>query len=212
MIYIFNTALKTALNTYIFFIACTIQALTAVGQNLDINTLRSINRNESVAMNYYTNVMANLVTPMSIGLPLAIYGYHAIKNKKYIHQKSFVIGASLITAAGISTTLKYTINRTRPFITYPDLVKRSTGGSPSFPSGHTSSAFSLATSVAIQYPKWYVVVPSCIWAGSVAYSRMYQGVHYPSDVLAGAVIGSGSAVLCYYLNKKLFNHSKKIKS
>lgn len=209
MIYIFNTALKTALNTYIFFIACTIQTLTAVGQNVDINTLRSINRNESVEMNNYTNVMANSVTPMSIGVPLAIYGYNVIKNKKYIHQKSFVIGASLITAAGISTTLKYTINRTRPFITYPDLVKRSTGGSPSFPSGHTSSAFSLATSLSLQYPKWYIVAPAYIWAGSIAYSRMYQGVHYPSDVLAGAIIGSGSAVVSNYLSKKFF--SKKTK-
>ncbi|ULT24063.1 phosphatase PAP2 family protein [Sphingobacterium sp. E70] len=41
------------------------------------------------------------------------------------------------------------------------------------------------------YSKWYVVAPSLLWAGSVGYSRMYLGVHYPTDVLAGAVLGLG---------------------
>lgn len=89
--------------------------------------------------------------------------------------------------------MKYGFNRKRPFVTYPDLItKKSEAGSPSFPSGHTSQAFATATSLSLAYPKWYVIAPSLLWAGAVGYSRMELGVHYPSDVLVGALIGIGS--------------------
>ena len=70
----------------------------------------------------------------------------------------------------------------------------------SFPSGHTSFAFATATSLSIKYPRWYVIAPSYLWAGAVGYSRMNLGVHYPSDVLAGAMLGAGSAWLTCKVN------------
>ena len=73
----------------------------------------------------------------------------------------------------------------------------------SFPSGHTATAFALATSLCVKYPKWYVIGPSALWACSVGMSRMNEGVHYPSDVLAGAVIGAGCAVVNIYVNRWL---------
>ena len=88
------------------------------------------------------------------------------------------------------------------------LDQQAKAGSWSFPSGHTSSAFALATSLSIVYPKWYVIVPSYLWASSVGYSRMHLGVHYPSDVLAGALVGTGSAFLSHALNKCIH---KKVK-
>ncbi|HEU4718905.1 MAG TPA: phosphatase PAP2 family protein, partial [Bacteroidia bacterium] len=99
--------------------------------------------------------------------------------------------------------LKYTVNRPRPFVTYPDIIKKTKAGSKSFPSGHTSSAFALATSVSLAYPKWYVIAPSYAWACAVGYSRMRLGAHYPSDVAAGALIGAGCAWGCWWLNKKI---------
>ena len=76
------------------------------------------------------------------------------------------IAASAI-CGGITVALKYSVNRERPFVTYPDIKKKSYGGTPSFPSGHTSSAFATATSVSLLYPKWYIIAPSFAWAGTV---------------------------------------------
>ena len=71
------------------------------------------------------------------------------------------------------------------------------------PSGHTSTVFAAATSVSILYPKWYVIAPSYLFAASVGYSRMYLGVHYPSDVLIGAIIGTASSLGAHLLFKQL---------
>jgi undecaprenyl-diphosphatase len=65
-------------------------------------------------------------------------------------------------------------------------------------------AFSTATSLTLQYKKWYVAVPAYFWAANVGYSRMYLGEHYPSDVFAGAAVGAGSAVLAHWLVKKIW--------
>lgn len=63
--------------------------------------------------------------------------------------------------------------------------------------------FPLRTSLSITYPKWYVIAPSAVWACGVGFARMNQGVHYPSDVVAGAAIGVGCAFANIYVNRWL---------
>jgi membrane-associated phospholipid phosphatase len=105
--------------------------------------------------------------------------------------------------------LKSAVHRTRPYEKYPnDVFALSVSGDKSFPSGHTSQAFATATTLALQYRKWWVVVPAFAWAGSVGYSRMYLGKHYPSDVLAGALIGAGSSFAGHFISNKLFHRKK----
>ena len=123
------------------------------------------------------------------------------------------MAAGTAVAYGVALGLKYTVKRDRPFLTYPDDIANKSGidwsDSYSFPSGHSTTAFATATALSLDYPKWYVIVPSYAYAGTVAYSRMHLGVHYPSDVLTGALIGSGCAVLSHFVNKKLQGNSRR---
>ncbi|GAB2971723.1 hypothetical protein GCM10027049_01640 [Mucilaginibacter puniceus] len=71
-------------------------------------------------------------------------------------------------------------------------------------------AFATATSLSLSFPKWYVIIPSYTYAAAIGYSRMYLGVHYPTDVLAGALLGTGTAFLTWKLQKILFKKNKKV--
>jgi membrane-associated phospholipid phosphatase len=186
-------------------------------QNFDINLLKSINKNESNFKNDYSHFNSSAVTPLAIGVPavIAIAGF--AKHNKQLQRDALYMGGSFILTTIITQSAKRIVNRQRPFAAYSFIIKRAdTEEGLSFPSGHTSTAFSTATSVALRYRKWHFVAPAYLFAGSVAWARMYQGVHYPTDVFAGSVIGAASAWLGYkvqlWIEKRrktntLINHS-----
>jgi membrane-associated phospholipid phosphatase len=177
--------------------------LNLEAQNWDIELLRLINSPESLPSDDFFRFVSNSEIYVALGIPAGLAAAGLIKDDDKLLRNACMILGSAAISSGVTIILKYSINRDRPFVTYPDITKKSDAGSPSFPSGHTSSAFSTATSLSLAYPKWYIIVPSFTWAGTVGYSRMHLGVHYPSDVLAGAIIGAGSAWLSYRINKKL---------
>jgi membrane-associated phospholipid phosphatase len=167
-------------------------------QNFDINLLKSINKNETGFKNKYLELNASSVTPLSIGIPagIAIAGF--VTHNKKLKRDALYMAGSFVVNTIITQSVKRIVNRQRPFVTYAFIIKRDDeSGDFSLPSGHTSTAFSTATSVALRYRKWYFVAPSYLFATSVAWARMYQGVHYPSDVFTGAIVGAGSAWLSY---------------
>ncbi|MDP4278263.1 MAG: phosphatase PAP2 family protein [Bacteroidota bacterium] len=178
----------------------------SIGQNIDINLLRDINLNRNESFDGVFKLLTNTAAPISAGIPVGMLGVGLIKGDSALTRHAIVIGASVVSSAMITLAMKAIVKRPRPFTTYSDIEKLTSGGGYSFPSGHTSGAFSLATSLSLDYPKWYVIIPSYVWASAVGYSRMDLGVHYPSDILMGAVVGAGSAYLCHYLNQKLFRH------
>jgi len=114
------------------------------------------------------------------------------------------VGLADYVASGI---IKPYFGRLRPCYTVEIqksvFVLRGCGGQYSFVSSHASTTFALATSLFVlardkmQYLIW--LFP---WAGLVSYSRIYVGVHYPLDILGGAIIG----VLCTLLILFLYRH------
>lgn len=113
-------------------------------------------------------------------------------------------GASLaINALLVNVFLKNIVARTRPYEVIDGLTRLVGEQSDfSFPSGHTSSAFSVAVVMFMLMPKKYGV-PALIMATLIAYSRLYVGVHYPSDVIGGIIVGILAAVICVAIYKKI---------
>ena len=103
--------------------------------------------------------------------------------------------------AGLSYALKFLYNRPRPSLVAPEALP----GDPSFPSGHSASAaviyltlgLLIAHSVGRRGQKVYIVALAVLLAVAVGLSRLYLGVHWPSDVLAGWTLGGTWALACW---------------
>ncbi|UGS38949.1 phosphatase PAP2 family protein [Capillimicrobium parvum] len=106
------------------------------------------------------------------------------------------LASTAATAAVVNAVLKPLSGRRRPdrvIHSVPLARHVDMPGSRSFPSGHAASAFSYATGVASASPA--AGIPVTVVAALVAYSRVHTGVHYPGDVIAGAVTGTALAPL-----------------
>lgn len=187
---------------FVFFAFLVVSILPA--QNWDINTVHQINSWDGKFIRNYNKFISKSEPYIAVGVPVAMAVAAWIKNDKGLLKDAIYVGTSVAGTFVVTYGMKYLFDRERPYEKYPDRVHAySHESSPSFPSGHTATAFALATSLSLRYPKWYVIAPTALWACSVGVSRMNEGVHYPSDVLAGAVLGAGCAVANIYINRWL---------
>jgi len=101
---------------------------------------------------------------------------------------ALAVTGSVLLASLASGMLKEAFDRARPPVADPDFAAAvAVPGSPSFPSGHASTAFAAAAALAVLVPRLRVVAFAV--AAAVAVSRVYLGVHYAIDVMAGAALG-----------------------
>lgn len=191
---------------HLLFLLLLLPLAGTYAQPSEIRLLDAINKSGDPLLDKTFLIVTNSATPVSLGLPAGMIITGLLDHNKKLQLNGYECLASVSVASGFSFVAKRSINRIRPFINYPFIENKTHAGSPSFPSGHTTTAFATATSVSLMYPKWQVIVPAYLWASSVAYSRLYLGVHYPSDVLGGIIIGCGTALLTHHahqwLNKK----------
>jgi membrane-associated phospholipid phosphatase len=193
---------------------CVFVPLCLNSQNTDINLLRKIYNPSPLSSDHFFVNTGKTVTPICVATPLSYFVAACFEKQKLKYNHSFENGITstmcIVSSGLLSYGLKYTVKRERPWIKYPDIIPKDDPHTWSFPSGHTTFAFATATSIALIERKWYYTIPVYAWACTVAYSRVHLGVHYPGDVLGGAIIGTGTSIGMYYLTKHFFEKKRKI--
>jgi membrane-associated phospholipid phosphatase len=180
--------------TFIYTVSSPIQ-LNAQSklQQLDDQILINLSERRTPEKTGFFLFISNHNDWVNIGVPVGLLAGGVIGNDKQMRQNALYVASSSAVNALATLLIKKIVKRPRPFLGNVKIRAVYQPAHYSFPSGHTSTAFTTATALSQAYPKWYVVVPSYLWAGSVGYSRLYLGVHYPTDVAAGALLGTGTA-------------------
>jgi undecaprenyl-diphosphatase len=101
------------------------------------------------------------------------------------------VGLATLAADSLAFVLKDATHRARPFEAHPQIEPLYVVHSSSFPAGHAATAFAGAVVLAYVAPRAMPLL--LVLAGLIGFSRVYVGVHYPTDVLAGAILGAAVA-------------------
>lgn len=122
---------------------------------------------------------------MWIVLSLAMLCWRPTRRAGALALTAMVLGL-LIT----NMTIKPLVERARPWLDWPIIPLVVENDPNSFPSGHTCAAFAAGLSWARALPERWMRTLSVVLAVCMGLSRLYVGVHYPTDVLAGALVGA----------------------
>ena len=163
----------------------------AVGTTAFDRSIRdSVQAHRSAGLDRFSRAFEHLGTDYSFVVLAGFEGYHFLADDQR-SQVVFVDGlaASLIATGIITPILKYSVGRVRPTDTANPYRFRPFTNHNSFPSGHTTQAFAVATVIASHYPTWWVEGLAFGSAGLVGYCRVERNFHFTSDVVAGALIG-----------------------
>lgn len=139
------------------------------------------------------------------------------KTRKHMAMIGIVFSANLLSFE----LLKHLVGRNRPFVSH-DVVLRAehlftdsmelvTGITKSFPSAHTAIAFMLAVILSYYWKNYSILF--YLAAVAVGFSRIYLGLHFPSDIVAGLILGTVIARFCLgnnYLNERIFGEKRTI--
>ena len=178
-------------------------------QNADLSVLRFIRQNIA---NPVLDFLMPLVTLIGEDGILWIAAAIALLCFKKTRKAGFVMGFSLLIGlVTVNLTIKPLVGRIRPYVLDDVPILVESLGDGSFPSGHTTACFEAAVSLMLcGYKKWGYV--SLFAAFLVAFSRLYLYVHFPTDIITGAVIGTAAAFLSFFVVNKLYNKYEKSKT
>ena len=142
-----------------------------------------------------TDDFARIVTPFgswaAVGISVVALGGGIVSHNERLLQTGRDAVEAEILAAGITTpVLKYAVGRVRPSDGGDGDEFKPFSGNSSFPSGHATEAFAVASVLAARADGWVVPVVSYTLASCVGYARVNDRAHWASDVIAGGLIGT----------------------
>ncbi|MDP2386803.1 MAG: phosphatase PAP2 family protein [Bacteroidota bacterium] len=185
-------------------------------------TFENIDRALFLKLNGFHNEALDAVIPVLTYFPtwtplfLLVVFFLVRKYKKRSSLFLLILPIMILCSDQGSNLVKKSVKRYRPthnteIGTQVHTVEGYKGGQYGFVSGHAANSFALATIVILLFPvmnRWLKIV-CVLWALLICYTRIYLGVHYPSDLFVGACIGIVSAILMHrlflVLDKKLFS-------
>lgn len=141
-----------------------------------------------------TNQMSKIVTPFGSWAAYAASGALVLSGLVFHDARVTSMGReaieSCLIAGAMTATLKPVFGRQRPYESGNETVFQPFSGHNSFPSGHATVAFAFASVVSARSSGWVIPTVSYTLASLVAYSRVNDRQHFPSDVVAGGLIGA----------------------
>ncbi len=164
----------------------------------DLRLLLALNGTRARGADVFLSALTDANTLVSVGAIAWVGVAAGARRSRRLAWKAGVLLATLLAGALLVYLLKIFVERPRPFAVDAMVEKLSGGGSPSFPSGHVTEAVAMLTAVALLFPKQRWITAALIfWSVFIAYSRMATGVHYPSDVLGGALAGIATGTIIH---------------
>lgn len=173
-------------------------------ERLDQQLFIFINSHNS---NFWDCIM-NFMSMKLVWIPLylAILWYLAVVYKKKFPVILIFIVLAVVLSDQLSVLIKNSVDRLRPchepsLQGLVHLVNGYCGGEYGFVSSHASNSFNVAVLSSLLVKKRWYTVFIVVWAGIVSYSRVYLGVHYPGDVISGALLGiiTGMTIYRFYI-------------
>ena len=145
-------------------------------------------------------------------LLIVIILYAHFKNKKTLRKFTILALIALLFSGLMVFILKHLIHEPRPFVSLADVHLLVVEDDPlSFPSVHTTSTLAVVTFLILNMKelakKHYKIIDVLlvIFAVMIPFSRIYVGVHYPADVIAGAIVGIVGALIVNHFKERIWN-------
>lgn len=153
--------------------------------------------------NFLMPAITNFGSFIAMGILCVLMYIFGGKNTR----KVALIGLAALLLANVAVyLLKNIVAEPRPFLVLPNVIQLvSESENYGFPSGHSASSFAVMMVIGLKYrlqikgKTYRLLYPLLAFASLIAFSRVYIGVHYPLDVLFGAIVGILSAVFMIYI-------------
>jgi undecaprenyl-diphosphatase len=177
-------------------------------QGVDRHILLAIHQHATPVLDWIVVHTTNIGSPLVVAIiafGLALYLAYRRDVVRFL-----VLGGSLVGAAGLAFIIKSTIERPRPQL-WHRLMSES---GFSFISGHATMSMALAAAImAILWRtkwRWLAIICGIFYAGWVGFSRLYLGVHYPTDVLGGWVVATAWVMVVSLTIRLVFGDTIRI--